>query len=103
MTQASTQCSLSKVFPRLIFTWIMGASIFLFLTACSTNSKSGNLEAQPTPKRISPAAYAADGMTLDHRMPDSRPYKKYDFFYKSCSVSRDSFPSPDDWACTDPF
>jgi hypothetical protein len=72
-------------------------------TGCTTSAKELLLEAQYKSKKVHPAAYGADGMILDNRMPEPRPYRKYDFFYKHCIVSRDSFPGADEWDCNDPF
>ena len=49
------------------------------------------------------AAYAAEGFTLDHRSPDSRPARAWQFYYKNCAlVSRNPYPSKTEYECADP-
>lgn len=78
-------------------------ALVLLLPACASPSARELLEAKQDRSRAHRAAYAADGFTLDHRSPDSRPYRAWDFYYKHCSlVSRNPFPNKAEFACTDP-
>lgn len=49
------------------------------------------------------ASYAAEGFTLDHRSPEPRPYRAWDFYYKHCTlVSRNPWPVRAEYDCSDP-
>lgn len=61
------------------------------------------MEDRRAPSRARAAAYAADGFTLDHRSPEARPYRPWQFYYKHCTlVSRNPYPDRAEHACTDP-
>lgn len=50
------------------------------------------------------AAYAADGFMTDHRSPEPRPYKAWEFYYKHCVlVSRNEIPNKAEYNCSDPY
>lgn len=74
------------------------------LTACSSPTARQQIEAKQARANPRAAAYAADGFTLDHRSPEPRPFRSWEFYFKHCNlVSRNPFPTQDEYACTEPF
>ncbi len=73
-----------------------------FVSGCSTSTYEvlQNKRDQGNPRA---AAYAADGFTLDHRSPEPRPFRAWQFYFKDCAlVSRNPYPSKSEFECSDP-
>lgn len=76
----------------------------LAIQGCATSSTREILQNKQDKNRAHRAAYAADGFTLDHRSPDSRPNRAWEFYFKNCSlVSRNPYPNKAEFACSDPY
>lgn len=72
------------------------------LTACASSTME-RLDERQSQGRPHPAAYAAEGFTMDHRSPEGRPYRAWEFYYKQCSlVSRNPYPNRSEFECADP-
>lgn len=83
--------------PIALFLLILG------LSGCSSKTHRERLEERQAGANPRAAAYAAEGFTMDHRSPEPRPYKAWEFFYKECAlVSRNPFPNHAEYECTDP-
>jgi len=75
-----------------------------FMTGCASPSGRELLEERQEQNHSRAAGYATDGFTLDNRMPESRPQRAWQFYYKQCAlVSRNPYPNHDEYACGDPF
>lgn len=76
---------------------------FGFMTGCASSGRELLAERQDQ-NRSRAAGYAADGFTLDNRMPAERPQRNWEFYYKQCAlVSRNPYPNRDEYSCSDPF
>jgi len=77
--------------------------LVLILGACSTKSARQTLEEKQYSAKPRGAAYAADGFMMDHRSPDARAYRPWQFYYKHCNlVSRNPYPDRAEHYCTSP-
>lgn len=101
-----------SIFTCARFNAIVSKNIFILLiltinqllTACSSPTARQQIEAKQARANPRAAAYAADGFTLDHRSPEPRPFRSWEFYFKHCNlVSRNPFPTQDEYACTEPF
>jgi hypothetical protein len=73
------------------------------LTACASKPDYERIEERQSQSKARAAAYAADGFTMDHRSPDQRPNRAWDFYYKHCAlVSRNPYPNRAEYDCADP-
>ena len=76
----------------------------ILLTSCAAPSSREVMADRLRGQNARAAAYAAEGFTLDHRSPEDRPYRSWEFYYKHCSlVTRNPYPSRDEFECSDPF
>ncbi len=94
--------SLSFVDPLVLFASFI-FMLFVF-SACSSSSTSSlsKLESRQNSAHPRAAAYAAEGFTMDHRSPDSRPFRAWEFYYKNCVlISRNPYPDRAEYACQD--
>ncbi len=72
-------------------------------TACASPSTRDILDERQSKNNARAAAYAAEGFTMDHRSPEGRPYRAWEFYYKNCSlVSRNPYPNKSEFECADP-
>ncbi len=73
------------------------------LSACASRTAREIIDEKQGQSKARAAAYAAEGFTMDHRSPDPRPYRAWEFYYKHCTlVSRNPFPDRSEYSCTDP-
>jgi hypothetical protein len=73
------------------------------VTACASTPDYLRIEERQSHSNARAAAYAADGFTMDHRSPDQRPNRAWDFYYKHCAlVSRNPYPNRAEYDCADP-
>jgi hypothetical protein len=83
------------------------ATVRIFLTAltlllanCSSLSET---ERKQDLARPHPAVYGPDTMYWEVKH-DERPYVRWEFYYKHCSISNQNpYPEKLEWSCTDPF
>jgi hypothetical protein len=74
------------------------------LAGCASPSGRELLEQRQAQNKSRYAGYAADGFTLDDRLPEERPEKTWQFYYKQCElVTRNPYPDRDEYSCTDPW
>ncbi|MEZ0393365.1 MAG: hypothetical protein ACAH59_14190 [Pseudobdellovibrionaceae bacterium] len=78
--------------------------LLLFLVGCSSKSARSTIEETQDRARPRAAAYAADGFMMDHRSPEGRAYRPWQFYYKHCTlVSRNPYPDRAEHSCTTPY
>lgn len=77
--------------------------LFFLTISCTSGSTYEQLQIKRDSGNVRAAAYAADGFTLDHRSPEMRPFRAWDFYYKNCAlVSRNPYPNKSEFECADP-
>jgi hypothetical protein len=80
----------------------------MLLTACSCSSapKRYYFPESDANSKADAAAYSADGMFYRKPVQDHRDDKKWEFYYKQCSLAQDvdvPFTSKRDYTCSNAF
>ncbi len=89
---------------RQLLSPLLLSALLTILSACSSPTVREQLDERQNRNRAAAAAYAAEGFTMDHRSPEPRPYRSWEFYYKHCTlVSRNPYPSRDEYDCTNPY
>lgn len=90
-----------QIRPFKLILFFVGAGCF-FLSGCASSTYE-ELQSKRDQGHPRAAAYAADGFTLDHRSPEPRPFRAWQFYFKECAlVSRNPYPSKTEFECSDP-
>lgn len=90
----------SSISVRRTLTWALTWA----LIGCSSPTARERMTATQDQSRAHPAAYAADGFTMDFRSPPERPFRVWEFYYKHCTlVSRNPYPDRAEHYCMDAY